>query len=128
MDSFPFKMFSKPGRNCSARLRILRDPLKVFTEQSRVFVPVRKKYSEAKGKLDLTEVLSLPTRIRLGSRKSPISPTSSFLAPSRDKWYNPYVNRDVGIFSHKPDVRSQTPSNAGKSTLPIVQKALRIQI
>lgn len=127
MDSFPFKMFSRPGRNCSARLKILRNPLKIFSYRSRVFIPVRKKFFEDKEKLDLTGVLNSSTKITPKSRKSPVSPTSSFLAPSRDKWFNPYINRNLTNLSHSP-IQSQTPKNTVKSTLPIVQKILRIQI
>lgn len=125
MERFPVRMFSKPGKNSSTRLKILRDPLKIFSDQSRVFVPVKKKFYEDRKKLDLSEILNLSTKSSKRDRLTPLSPTSSFLAPSRDKWYNPYVNRDSSNLSHSPVTLKISKSNV-KNTLPIIHKILRL--
>lgn len=125
MDRFPIRMFSRPGRNSSTRLKILRDPLKIFSDHSRVFIPVKKKYAEDRKKLDLTEILNLSTKSNKKDKLAPLSPTSSFLAPSRDKWYNPYINRDIRNLSHSPTASQN--KNTIKNTLPIIHKILRIQ-
>lgn len=114
-------MFSRVGRNTSARLKILKDPMKVFTERNISKRTSRKIVIEQSSRLNTTQILDFSTTPTNKAKNTP-SPTSSFLATSRETWYNPYVNKDLySIFHSSPKFKSKTPTAKLKITLPLIQ-------
>ena len=114
-------MFSRVGRNSSARLKILKDPMKVFTDRNCINRTSRKIVIETSSRLNTTQALDFSVTPTNKTKNTP-SPTSSFLATSRETWFNPYVNKDLySIFQSSPKFKSKTPTAKLKITLPIIQ-------
>lgn len=125
MDNFPTKLFSRAGRGSSERLKILKDPLKIFETQSRRFLPLKQVFFKEKIKLDITEIINSSAHTPRIRKKKTLSPTSSFLTPSRETFYNLYNKNSIA-----PDPTAYTPNftytykhiNSPRYALPMINK------
>lgn len=120
LEVFPAKLFSKAGRSSAERIRILKDPLKVFE------VPKKNRSPRVPIKALKPELYSWTTRescstesLKAKQTRTP-SPTSSFLVQTRESWsrvfkkeyltdslnYTPNFN---SIYKHVPSANFSIP-------------------